>query len=1188
LSKIGIYVYGLATFAAGLFDFIWGNFPISPSRRRATTFLGQNTISQVKTMNACRPIRQFLVGQCADGLVLTTRNRGARFRPFEFSRLLACCLTLFITVAIAQTVPPKMFNGLKWRLIGPFRGGRAVAVSGVTGDPTTFYFGGVGGGIWKSIDAGLTWKPIFDSQPVASIGAVVVAPSDPNVIYAGTGESAIREDLTSGNGMYKSTDAGATWTHIGLDDTRQISRIMVDPHDANIVYVGALGHAYAPNPERGVYKSTDAGVQWSHVLDLGPEIGIADLAMCAGSPQILFAAAWHTWRAPWSAYAPVDGPGSGIYRSLDAGKTWKRLEGNGLPAGDWGRVGLAIAPDGKRVYALISVQSDPSKSGLYRSDDGGDTWSLVNSDSRITTRAWYFDRVTVDPNHPDVVYMPNVALYRSEDGGKTISVLRGAPGGDDHHELWVDPKNSASLALASDQGTTISINRGQTWSSWNNQPTGQFYHVTTDNQFPYIVYGTEQDRSSAAVFSRTDHGQITPRDWFPSGESESGYIVVDPHDSNSVYLSGTYGSVARYNRRTGLSQDISPWPTFWSDDVNQGKYRAPWTPALVFSPIETNTLYLGTQFVMKTTDRGLHWEIISPDLTGAVSGATSAENDNGSGDRVQSSEVASNQAPQTKFVSGQSATQQSVTRAEVSSELKTSQTPSLAHAKRLGYGVVFTIAPSPLDDGLIWVGSDTGLTHITRDSGKHWQNITPPAISDWSKISLIEASHFDPAVAYAAVDRSSVDDQTPYLYRTRDYGATWQPITAGFAAPAFLRAIREDPETKGLLFAGTERGVYVSWDDGDHWESLQLNLPVAGVRDLAIHGDDLIAATFGRAFWILDNISPLRQLSEPKNQTSPRLYRPAITVRIDNDSFPEPPLPPEEPTADNPPAGAMIDYFLPTAAASVQLEIFDSQKHLVRTFSSEDHPPKHPPVPVAERWFPKPEVPEKTAGMHRFVWNLAWKSSGGPTTVDDEDNHVSGGPKAAPGSYELRLTVDGKMQTQTLKLVMDPRSEATPEVLAQQVQLGGRIFAETMESRRALAEIASVQKQLTDRTQELSQSKSTKNAKALQVKLQEAQSSIENILKNKQSGAQNDSGLQDANTALASALRVVETSDCTIPSQAIAVYDEASPRARAGIAAWKRFKQINLVELNRQLQESGLAPVNIPEIEEEVEYLVSR
>ena len=498
--------------------------------------------------------------------------------------------------------------------------------------------------------------------------------------------------------------------------------------------------------------------------------------------------------------------------------------GKGAPEGDWGRVGVDVAPDGKRVYALIAgQQTGANQSGLYRSDDGGNTWALANADPRLTSRAWYFNRITIDPQHPDVIYMPNVALYRSEDGGKTISVVRGAPGGDDYHELWIDPKNSASMVLATDQGTTISLNRGQTWSTWYNQPTGQFYHVTTDNQFPYAVYGTEQDSGSAAVLSRTDHAQITPRDWFTAGGSESGYIVIDPKDSNIIYVTGTYGGVARFNRRTGLSQDISPWPAFsWESDIHERKYRDPWTPVLVLSPADSTTLYLGTQYVMKTADGGLHWQTISPDLTGARHDADEAKD-------------------------------------------KKAQGPNLEQAKRAGYGVVFTIAPSPINGDLIWAGSDSGLIHLTRDGGKIWKNVTPPALSAWSKISLIEASHFDPAVAYAAVDRGRLDDQTPFIYRTRDYGASWQLVTSGIPAPAFLRAVREDPQSKGLLFAGTEFGVYVSWDDGDHWQSLQLNLPVTGVRDLTIHGDDLVIATFGRAFWILDDITPLRQAHASEN-----------------------------------------------------------------------------------------------------------------------------------------------------------------------------------------------------------------------------------------------------------------------------------------------------------------------------------
>jgi len=1065
---------------------------------------------------------------------------------------------LLAVAAVAQPVPPELLNGLKWRLLGPFRGGRAVAVAGVPGDSTTFYFGAVNGGIWKTTDAGMVWTPIFDGQPVGSIGALAVAPSDPKTIYAGSGESDIREDLSSGNGVYKSSDGGTTWNRVGLEDTRQISRIVIDPQNPNVVYVGALGHAYAANDERGVYQTIDGGAHWKRVFGLSSEIGISDLAMCSSAPQLLFAGAWQVQRPPWSAYAPTDGPGGGLYRSRDAGKTWSRLDGNGLPEGAWGRVGVDVAPDCKRAYAIIFVQAQPKKSGLYRSDDGGNTWALANADPRLTSRAWYFNRVTIDPQNPDVIYIPNVALYRSDNGGKTISVVRGAPGGDDYHQLWIDPKNSASMVLGTDQGTTISLNRGQTWSSWYNQPTAQFYHVTTDNQFPYVVYGTQQDSGSAAVLSRTDHDRITPRDWFTAGPSESGYLVVDPNDPNVLYLSGTYGSVARFNKRTGLSQDITPWPAFAFDvEINRRKYRDPWTPALVFSPVDPSSLYLGTQYVMKTIDGGLHWETISPDLTGSTPDA-----------RDEKVKKGPSPPPQDR--------------------------PTLANAKRAGYGVVFTIAPSPLDRDLIWAGSDTGLIHVTRDGGKNWKDVTPQGLSDWSKISLIEASHFDPAVAYAAVDRARLDDQTPYIYRTRDYGATWQLITNGITAPAFLRAVREDPQSKGLLFAGTEFGVYVSFDDGDHWQSLQLNLPVSGVRDLTIHGDDLVIATFGRSFWVLDNITPLRQALDARKASGPWLYHPAIAVRVDNDSFAGTPLPPEEPTAENPPNGAMIDYFLPSSASTVRLEVFDAQQNLVRKFSSEDHPseeqslPKYQPLPVAERWFTKPEVLEKTAGMHRFVWNLTWGNSGGPTADEDADYHNPSGPKAVPGIYQIRLTVDGKTQDQSLQVVMDPRSPATSEVLAQQLQLGRRIFAETVEARRALAEIGSVQKQLADIQQKLPQQKSEAQGAQLKLALSEAQSAIGKILTNKERAADAGPGLQDAYTGLASALRVVEGGDRAVPSQAIAVYQESSQQIKARIADWAHFKQTRLAQLNQQLREAKLAPIAIAEIERQVEFLISQ
>jgi photosystem II stability/assembly factor-like uncharacterized protein len=1012
-------------------------------------------------------------------------------------------------------------NGLKWRLIGPFRGGRAVAVAGVPGDSTTFYFGAVNGGIWKTTDAGTVWTPIFDSQPIASIGAIAVAPSDPETIYVGTGESDIRSDLSSGNGVYKSNDGGSTWTYIGLEDTRQISRIVIDPQNPKVVYVGALGHAFMPNEQRGVYKSVDGGTNWTRVLSQSPEIGISDVAICSGNTQLLFAGTWNSHRPPWSTYAPIDAPGGGLFRSKDAGKTWSRLNGNGLPEGDWGRIGVDVAPDGKRVYALIQAK----KAGLYRSDDGGDTWTLANPDPRLTSRAWYFNSITIDPHNPDVIYIPNVALYRSEDGGKTISIVRGAPGGDDYHQIWIDPRNSASMVLGTDQGTTISLDRGQTWSTWYNQPTAQLYHVITDNQFPYIVYGAQQDSGSAAVLSRTDHGQITPRDWFPAGGSESGYIAPDPRDSNIIYLSGTYGTVQRFNKRTGLSQDITPWPTLsFGSEINQRKYRDPWTPVLLFSPADSSALYLGTQYVMKTVDGGLHWQTISPDLTGSTQHP---------GD-------------------------------------KTEGPPTIENAKQRGYGVVFTIAPSPLEHDLIWAGSDTGLIHLTRDGGKTWKDVTPQGLSAWSKISFIEASRFASGVAYAAVDRSRLDDRDPYLYRTRDFGANWQLITNGISTSAFIRTIREDTEIKGLLFAGTELGVYISFDDGDHWQSLQLNLPTTSVRDLTIHGDDLIIATHGRSFWTLDNITPLRQASQAAKANAFWLYHPASAFRIDNDSFVGTPLPPEEPTAENPPAGAMIDYFLKSPANNVTLEIIDAQHKLVRRFSSADkhedrHPEKHPPVPIAERWFPKPEALLTTPGMHRFVWNLTWGSSGGSDADEESEYRNPSGPKIMPGIYAVRLTVDGQPQTQLLKVIMDPRSSATPEILQQQLELGQQMFADTLEARRALAEISSVQEQLAEAEQKLGeQNPDLKSA------LTNAQSEILTIITHKQ---EQPAELKDGYTNLVSALRVVEGGDRSVPSQAIALYKEARQRIKGSIAEWTKFKQTTLLQLNQRFREGGLAPI---------------
>jgi photosystem II stability/assembly factor-like uncharacterized protein len=1063
--------------------------------------------------------------------------------------LLAGASIAAVMAAPAQTVTPQMYSDMDWRLIGPFRGGRAVAVSGVPGDGTTFYFGSVDGGVWKTTNAGTTWKPVFDGQPVASIGALAVAPSNPKVIYAGTGETDIRSDLASGGGVYKSTDGGETWKYVGLKETRQIAKIVVDSSNPDVVYVGALGHAYGPNAERGVYKSTDGGATWQHVLDKGSELGVADMAIAAGKPTELFASLWNAHRPPWSTYPPILGDGSGLYRSEDAGQTWEPCVGHGLPEGKWGRVGVAVSSNGQRVYGVIEA----AKAGLYVSDDGGVNWSLANADPRLTSRAWYFNRITVDPEDANTIYVPNVALMGSNDGGKTFRVVRGAPGGDDYHELWVDPKDGSRLLLATDQGTSISLDKGKTWTSWYNQPTAQMYHVTTDDKFPYTVYGAQQDSGGAAVLSRTDHGQITPRDWFPASGSESGYFAVDPKDSDVIFVSGSYGTVQRWDKRISLSQDVSPWPVpVFGTEINERKYRDPWTPPLVFSPVDKTSLYLGTQCVMRTTDGGLHWKEISPDLTGGKT-------------KVEASAVAGPGNP------------------SAGNSVGKAPAPTLANAIALGYGTLATVAPSYVDKDVIWTGSDTGVISVTRDGGASWKDVTPAATKTpamlWTRISLIEPSHFDPAVAYAAVNRYRLNDRTPYLFKTADYGKRWTPITNGIVAPDFLNAVREDPKQKGLLYAGTEFGVYVSFDDGGSWLPLQMNLPVTSIRDMVIHGDDLVVATHGRSFWILDDITPLRQVAARAASGTAFLYKPEVTVRIDNDAFPGTPLPPEEPTAENPPAGAILDYYLPAEAKTLDLNIYDKSHKLVRHVSSAvPAQPSHMDLPIADRWFPVPQRLETAPGQHRFVWNLAWGTSGVEESdePDDGEGGIPRGPKVAPGIYTVQLTVDGKvLPPEPLTVTMDPRVKATTAELQQNFVTTYGIFAASLQARRAMAEIGSVREQLTKGS--LSSPRIAEQQKALLA-------SIEGII----SGTGGGPGLEQANSEITSALNVAESSDRAIPAQAMQVFAEASAASALRIKEWAALKQGSLKEFNEELAREKLAPIAISEIEHEVYVLMTQ
>jgi photosystem II stability/assembly factor-like uncharacterized protein len=1028
---------------------------------------------------------------------------------------------LCLAVALSAQTPASLYDGLRWRLIGPFRGGRAVTATGVPGDPNTFYFGAVGGGIWKTTDGGMVWTPIFDDQHVASIGAIAVAPSDPNIIYAGTGEADIRSSLSSGDGVYKSTDAGKSWRNIGLHDSKQIARILVDPKNPEIVYVAVLGHAYGPNAERGVFRSHDGGQSWHKVLDKGPDVGAADLAFEPENPQVIYATTWQARRSPWSQYPPLEPLGGALFKSTDAGEHWSQISGHGLPPGGWKRSGVAVAAKtaGKRVYVLIDFGSGI---GLYRSDDSGANWTRTSDDSRIDGRSWYFSGVTVDPNNPEIVYLPNTGIYRSADGGKTFTVFKGAPGGDDYHFLWIDPNDSRRMIQASDQGACITVDGGNTWGSWYNQPTAQFYHVITDNKFPYNVYGSQQDSGTVALPSRTDHGFVTEYDRFNVGDAESGYITIDPKDPDISYVSNTYGGLKRFDRRTSQGQIITPWPApAFGGDISQRKYRFPWTAPLVFSPVD-HALYYGSQYVLKTSDGGLNWQEISPDLTGADKNTLNGE-------------------------------------------------VTVENAKLRGYGVVYSIAPSPSVASEIWAGSDTGLIHLTRDGGKTWSNVTPPGLSDWSKITHIEASRFHAGTAFAAVDRHRLDDYHPYLFRTRDYGKTWTKIINGIGDDASLNAIREDPERSGLLYAATEYGAYVSFDEGDRWQSLQLNLPPGSVRDLVIHENDLVAATFGRGFWILDDIAPLRQIDSKVASSSVFLYKPAAAIRMNRESFQGTPLPPEIPKTPNPPDGAILDYYLKSAASEVTLEILDSKNQIVRRYSSNETPsPSKRRQVVADIWVVSPPRLTAHAGMNRFVWDLRYSIAAAAGEADDEYGMAAQGPQVLPGTYQVRLTVAGKQYSEPLIVVLDPRSTGTPADLAQQRDLAVKVAQQMAVCVQLTRQGAELRKQLAD-------VKKTISDAALVSQIAAVEGDADKIFGASGGWDTNNSGsgIGAVLLDLAAVNGVVDSADRTPPAPANALYEQASAALASHLAAWEALKNGKLGDLNRALREKKLKEIDL-------------
>ncbi len=944
-------------------------------------------------------------------------------------------LALFpLSRATAQRAAPdtvariarSAFPNLRWRNIGPYRGGRSVAAAGSYVEPRTFYFGAVNGGVWKTTNAGASWSNITDfrvrggAPEISSVGAIAIAPNDPNVIWVGTGESGLREDLTYGNGIYRSTDGGDSWTHLGLEDSQQIGAIRVHPTNPDIAYVAAIGHAFGPNKMRGIYKTVDGGKNWTQSLFLDDTTGAIDLAMDPQNPRILYAAMWHLRRFPWGMTS--GGGRSGLYKSTDAGDTWTDISANpGLPNTALGRIGVAVSPaNPRRVYATVEAPDSAGapRGGIFRSDDAGAHWQRTSGDQRWQVRAWYYSTITADPQDENKVYVNNLGTWRSSDGGRTWTRIP-VPHGDTHL-LWIDPKDPKRMIHANDGGGTVSFDGGANWSTLNNQPTSQFYHVTTDNQFPYRIYGAQQDNTSVSIASRSDNGSVTRQDWYAPAGGESAYIAIDPTNPDITYGGGYMGEIWRQDRKSQRERNLAVWldnyDGYGAKDV---PYRFAWTFPLFFSPHDPKTLYTAAQYLFKSTNEGGSWTKISPDLSRAD--------------------------PKTLERSG-----------------------GPIHGDMTGtewYAMAFAVAESPLTKGLIWAGSDDGLIHVTRDGGATWTNVTPPNLPPFTKMSIVEPSHHDAGTVYVAANRYQQDDFKPYLLKTSDYGKNWTRIDAGIPVGAYTRAIREDPVRRGLLFAGTEIGVYVSFDDGAHWQPLQLNLPRASVRDIAIKNADVIVATHGRSFWVLDDISPLRQISDSVRASAVHLFAPAQADRFQagrGRSGIE--------SGENPLPGVVVDYWLKDKPKrAVKLEFLDAKGVVLRTFTSPDSSaPKKDTASVAYTaadsmarltaydttgqsstrrriesdsvaYLAADSVVHARAGLNRFVWNLR---EAGVRELKDviNDEGTLDGPMIVPGTYSVRLTVDSAVvRTKPFTVIDDPRVGATQAELVATYDFSKRV-----------------------------------------------------------------------------------------------------------------------------------------------------
>jgi photosystem II stability/assembly factor-like uncharacterized protein len=1001
-------------------------------------------------------------------------------------------LALAACVTLAGSYDPKLFAEMRWRSIGPFRGGRTRACAGVPAQPNVFYIGAVNGGVWKTTDYGRTWRPIFDDQPTGSIGAIAVAPSDPNVVYVGSGEGLQRPDLSTGDGIYKSTDAGATWTHLGLRDGQQIPQIVVDPRNANRLFVAVLGHPYGPSAERGIFRSTDGGRSFEKVLYKDENTGGSDVEVDPSNPEIVYATLWEARQGPWEN-AAWSGTGGGIFKSTDSGTTWRRLT-QGLPEGVT-QANVAMAPSRAiRLYASVATGRIV---GIYRSDDAGESWVRTTDDARPAGRIGGGDLPVpvVDPKNADIVYSASTVTWRSTDAGKSWIGVRGAPGGDDYQNIWINPDHPEIMLLASDQGAIVTVNGGETWSSWYNQPTAQMYHVAADNAFPYRVCSGQQESGSACVSSRGNDGQITFREWHPAGLDEYGYAAPDPLDPEIVYG----GRITRYDRRTGQTENIAPKP------LRSGDYRTLRTAPVLFSPVDPHVLYFAANTLWKTRDGGRSWQQISPDLS----------------------------------------------RKTWDLPASVGKYREEASARPSQRGVIYTVAASPLDANRIWAGTDDGLIHVTSDGGLHWKDVTPPQLTAWAKLSMVDAGHFDAATAYAAVNTFRLDDLRPHVYRTHNGGKAWTEITKGIPDGAAVNVVREDPKRKGLLFAGSEREVYVSFDDGGEWQSLRLNMPATSIRDVIIKDDDLVAGTHGRGFWILDDITPLRQVNAEIAAAQSFLFRPQTAWRVRWNMNTDTPLPPEEPAGENPPDGAIIDYYLGAGAGGVvTLEILDSQGAPVRRYSSADAleaPDSTLSIPAY--WVRQPRVLSNAPGMHRFVWDLHYARVPGTlatypiAAIFRNTPPAASSPWVMPGRYTARLTVNGQRYTQPLTVKMDPRVRTSAAGLAQQFTLSKQLYDDLVATAAALKEIRAVRAQSRERPE------FDKKVAAL-----EGETEVRRAGGGRGGASEGPDTLASVSASLELLLRTLQEADATPTSQMIASVADRRRAVRLLLQRWNALQ----------------------------------